>query len=631
MKARLAAALGAVVLVLVAASSAAAAAAVKLRDVDARNFPVVSMSVLVDGPAPKLTDFHLRENGEVVETFDVAPLAQTGTPVGTVLVIDTSGSMAEAGKLEAAKAAARQFVAQKVANDLIALVAFSNTSRVVVDFTADAAALRKGIDSLAPKGETALWDAVRASAGLFAKRPELQANVVLLTDGQNSIPGVTLDQARAAAASAHAAVFAVGLGDATQGSASLNDLAAPTGGRYVAANDAKALAGIYDGIGKSLRNQYRIRYTSHATGNVDVDVTAGIEHATGSFEHAGAVVAPPPAAEHTGSGAALNGTAGRLIAGGLVFVAVALTLLFLALHFLPDRPTMESMISPYGEDADAVPDDPQHIQMAETSFLQRAVAATEKLAEERGFLGKIEATLAQADAPLRAAEAFFFSNAATLLAGILVYVLLRSFIATVATLAIGVFGPLLWLKLRIGRRKRKFLAQLPDTLQLLAGSLRAGYSLLQGVETVAHEIRDPMGKELSIVLTEARLGRPLEEALQDAASRMGSADFDWVVMAIGIQREVGGNLAELLSTVSETMIARQRLRREVRALTAEGRMTALILAFLPIAIGVALYFLNPSYMNVLFTRTIGKVMLAGSGVWACLGFAWMQKIIKVDA
>ena len=131
------------------------------------------------------------------------------------------------------------------------------------------------------------------------------------------------------------------------------------------------------------------------------------------------------------------------------------------------------------------------------------------------------------------------------------------------------------------RRRKQFEALLPDTLQLLASTLRAGYSLMQGVEAVSQEVSEPMGRELRRVVTEARLGRPLEEALDGVADRMESGDFAWAVMAIRIQREVGGNLAELLVTVAETMTERERLRRDVNALTAEGKISAIVLGLLP--------------------------------------------------
>src|SRR5205823_413367 len=164
----------------------------------------------------------------------------------------------------------------------------------------------------------------------------------------------------------------------------------------------------------------------------------------------------------------------------------------------------------------------------------------------------------------------------------------------------------------------------------MAGSMRAGYSLMQGVEAVAQEVQDPMGRELRRVLAEARLGRVLEDALDEMAERLGSGDFAWAVMAVRIQREVGGNLAELLSTVAETMIARERLRREVRALTAEGRISAIVLALLPIGLGVVMYGINREYINVLFHDGFGQVMLVGAAILGLVGFYWMKKTIEID-
>ena len=171
---------------------------------------------------------------------------------------------------------------------------------------------------------------------------------------------------------------------------------------------------------------------------------------------------------------------------------------------------------------------------------------------------------------------------------------------------------------------------LPDTLQLLSGTLRAGYSLMQGVEAVSHEVEEPMGFELRRVVTESRLGRPLEEALEGTAERMNSPDFAWAVMAIRIQREVGGNLSELLLTVAETMTARERLRRDVSALTAEGRVSAFVLGILPIGLGIAIYILNPEYIQRLFDTTIGNILLVVAGISMLIGFFWMKKIIDIE-
>jgi tight adherence protein B len=209
-------------------------------------------------------------------------------------------------------------------------------------------------------------------------------------------------------------------------------------------------------------------------------------------------------------------------------------------------------------------------------------------------------------------------------------VLVRSILATLLIGALGLLGPILFLRFKVSRRQRKFEAQLPDALQLLAGTLRAGYSLPQGMEAVSHEIEDPMGVELRRVMTEARLGRELEEALEAAAERLDSPDFAWAVMAIGIQREVGGNLNELLMTVSDTMVARERLRGEVKTLTAEGKMSAIILGGLPPGLGFVMWLMNPEYINKLFTESMGQALMGLAVLSATIGLLWMKKVITIN-
>ena len=139
-----------------------------------------------------------------------------------------------------------------------------------------------------------------------------------------------------------------------------------------------------------------------------------------------------------------------------------------------------------------------------------------------------------------------------------------------------------------------------------------------------------MGYELRRAITEAQLGREIEEALAGVAERLDSPDFAWAVMAIGIQREVGGNLAEVLLTVAETMIQRDRLAREVSALTAEGRVSAGILSMLPPGLGVVMYVMNPGYISVLFDRTLGLVLIGLAVMSGLTGLIWMKKVITID-
>jgi tight adherence protein B len=223
---------------------------------------------------------------------------------------------------------------------------------------------------------------------------------------------------------------------------------------------------------------------------------------------------------------------------------------------------------------------------------------------------------------------FFYASAAILLT--LLSFVLGGFVPGVAVLVLSVFVPPAVVNFLAARRGKAFQSQLPDTLNLLSGSLRAGYSLLQGIEAVSKEVSDPMGQELRRVITEARLGREIEDAMDSVAERMGSADFAWAVMAIRIQREVGGNLSELLLTVADTMIHRERLRRDIAALTAEGKMSAIILGLLPVGLGLFMWMSNPTYMHPLGATGLGHALLIAATTALLIGFAWMKKIINIE-
>jgi tight adherence protein B len=315
-----------------------------------------------------------------------------------------------------------------------------------------------------------------------------------------------------------------------------------------------------------------------------------------------------------------------LLAAGLAAYAI--------IHMaVRDQSGLASVLQPYSGGYVAQPeeeDDPAAQGMAQTALMQRAVELTEQFAERQGFLTRVEVSLERANLPLRAAEAMFFYVVTAAVIVLFTAVITRSIVPVAIVLVAAVLVPPATLNYMTSRRTRQFETQLPDTLQLLSGTLRAGYSMMQGVEAVSQEVEEPMGRELRRVVTEARLGRPLEESLDAVADRMGSPDFAWAVMAIRIQREVGGNLSELLMTVAETMTQRERLRRDIKSLTAEGRMSAYVLAVMPPALALAMYFINPSYMEPLWTETAGKVMLlVGLGLMVA-GFVWMQKIVKIE-
>jgi len=267
--------------------------------------------------------------------------------------------------------------------------------------------------------------------------------------------------------------------------------------------------------------------------------------------------------------------------------------------------------------------------LAETALMQRMVGITGRLADRAGLLTRTEDALEQADLPLRPPEALFFYFAALFVVGMLGLLVLPIPMALVLALVAGV-GPVIMLHRRRRNRLREFQVQLPGTLNLLSGSMRAGFSFAQGLESVANEATQPTRRELQRVFTESRLGRPIEDALEDSAQRMTSVDLMWAVMAIRIQREVGGNLAELLDTVADTMTQRERLRLEIKALTAEGRFSGWILGLFPVAFAGILYLIQPDYMGVLFEESIGIIAIIVCAIMTFVGFIWLRKILQIE-
>jgi tight adherence protein B len=285
---------------------------------------------------------------------------------------------------------------------------------------------------------------------------------------------------------------------------------------------------------------------------------------------------------------------------------------------------------PEGEvDEEFDPFAPKDQALTETALMQRMVGITGDLAERAGLLSRTEDALEQADLPLRPPEALFFYFAGLFVIGVLGLLVLPIPMALGLALIAGI-GPIIMLHRRRSKRLREFQMQLPGTLNLLSGSMRAGFSFAQGLESVANEATQPTRRELQRVFTESRLGRPIEDALEDSAQRMTSVDLMWAVMAIRIQREVGGNLAELLDTVADTMTQRERLRLEIKALTAEGRFSGWILGLFPIAFAGVLYLIQPDYMSVLFQETFGVIAVIICAIMTFIGFIWLRKILQIE-
>ncbi len=257
-----------------------------------------------------------------------------------------------------------------------------------------------------------------------------------------------------------------------------------------------------------------------------------------------------------------------------------------------------------------------------------AGAAVEKVRVKRGRAAAGAAALERAGMSMRLPDFVLVVGLATIVlatVGVAVGGLLLGLL-----LLVGVpFGAKLFLRFRAARRQAAFADQLDDSLQLMAGSLRAGHSLLRSVDSVASEADAPTSEEFSRIVNETRVGRDLNDALNEVAERMGSDDFTWVAQAIAIHREVGGNLAEVLDAVGHTIRERNGIRRQVKALSAEGKLSAIVLMALPFGVFGFISMSNPGYVAKFTQSLTGYAMLAVAVVMLLIGGLWLRKTVRI--
>jgi len=248
--------------------------------------------------------------------------------------------------------------------------------------------------------------------------------------------------------------------------------------------------------------------------------------------------------------------------------------------------------------------------------------------EDKRFATKVARDLARANLKLRVAEYYYIRIGMSLGLGVLLFVF-RDPVSGLVGFFAGYMLPRFWIGRKIGGRLKSFNKQLPDTIVLLSNSLRAGSSFLQSIELVSREGAPPMSEEMGRVVREVNLGLGMEEALANLVRRIKSDDLDLMVTAIGIQQQVGGNLAEILDTIAFTIRERVRIKGDINTLTAQGRVSGYLVAFLPIGLGVALNAINPAFMQPLFTETIGRILIAVGAVMMTIGFLAIRKITDI--
>lgn len=249
--------------------------------------------------------------------------------------------------------------------------------------------------------------------------------------------------------------------------------------------------------------------------------------------------------------------------------------------------------------------------------------------EPKGLIARLSVTLQRADIELSGRD-YLIRWLVLAIAGAASGYLVLGIVGSLLVFLIAYIGTRIFLGFRVQKRLRRLNETLPDMLTIVSNSLKAGHSFAQALHVVCDDLHGPLQVEMQKVEHESQIGLTLEEALARSAERLGSEDFDMIVTAIGIQRQLGGNLSEVLSKIGSTIRDRIRVEREVKMLTAQGRMSAFIFMILPIAIGVLLFVVNPGYMSVMFTSPLGWILL---GIAACgqfVGFLFIRRIVRVS-
>jgi tight adherence protein B len=566
--------------------------------------------------------------GGVRVEVDGTPVPATATVVGepqparaALVVLDTTGTM-KGVPITTARDVVTAYLSALPANVHTGLVTFSDRPVLTVPVTADRRQVTAALAGVAAAGSSPLNDAVTLAARSLAGVPGAR-RLLVLSDGEDADGGASLDTALKVLSETGVVVDVVTLEAATAAAtAGRNRLAQGSGGHLVAVGDGRAGAALFTPAAPQRLEVSAVVPDELSGRQVRLTVRAGelvAETAVHAPDRRGAVMPAVPSwmfGVVLGVSFAVFAGLGWLWFGRRRVVRRA-------------RPGRLAEVRRYRVRDGA---EPETGAVQEPSRPMRLLLAlSERIIAARGLRERIEFDLDLAGVRLRPAEWLLVRFGIAVVLGVVLAAV------TGAPMVCGPLGALLgwlggrfFLKFRIGRRRTLFGEQLPDTLQLVAGALRSGFSLPQALDSMVREGTQPIAGEIARSLARTRLGVSVEDALDKAADRMRCQDLSWVVMAIRIQREVGGNLAELLLTTVGTMRERATVRRQIKALTAEGRMSAYVLISLPIGLGLWLFVSRREYVEPLYTRPVGWMLLGATAVSLCIGWFWMQKMIKVE-
>ena len=581
------------------------------------------MRLLVSVPGTDAIDLaHVTASIDGTDVDATATAASSTNDVArtSILAVDTSASMAGA-RITEAKKAATTYLATVPDNVKVGVLTFDDTVRVVVPPGLDRDAARTAVAGLRLTKQTALYDGVLGA--LKASGPSGpnagQRKILLLSDGKDTT-GTELSTVVRAIKKSGADIDVVSLQSGDEASQPLKEIAAAGKGSVLTTADPAALTAAFAREADVLARQVVVTAKVPAgKGATSANVSVTVPTDSQRYSAAAYVPVRPKGgteAEEVAAAVPSPVSAGPLdlsrnvMVGAVGAIGIGLIGVIAAVAMGSSRPatnlTLSEQVNAYGVMAVPGQSGPRQdgAPSAQAAFTGQARQVAERaLANNKNLEARIASALEGAGLDLRPSE-WLLLRAAISVGGGLVGILIGagSVVIGLVFIVAAIFGPTLYLKMKRSRRLNAFGSGLADTLQLMSGSLSAGLSLGQSIDTIVREGNEPIASEFRRVVVESRLGVTLEDSLEGVAQRMESKDFEWVVMAIRIQRQVGGNLAELLLTVAATLREREYLRRHVKALSAEGRLSAYILGGLPPAFLIYLTLSKPDYVHPLYTH-----------------------------
>jgi tight adherence protein B len=569
-------------------------------------------------------DVHVRENGEPVTDVTVLPAGALGARLGVVLLLDTSGSMRGA-PISDAIAAARSFEAVRNAGEPLGILAFDDGTRKLLPLTISRRKIDDALTGVPRLGNgTHIYDAVDAAVAMLVKARVSAGTIVLLSDGADTGSEQGLPEVVARAQAAHIRVYTVGLRSKTYVAEPLQTLARELNGAYTEAAASSELSSIFHELGTRIANDYLITYPS--TQGPKQRVTVALDIA-GSGRVVKRYTTPP--LPTYGSGEFHRSALLRFWASPLTMLLVALLaagLVALSASILLTQPRSRTLRRRMGEFVSiASAEEGAHDG---PSMPDRVFTGAEKGLSHARWWERFNLELEIAEVRMPAVQIVLWTFVGTIVAMWLLAVLLSGIFAV---LGLGVpFVVRSMLKRKLRKVRNAFADQLPDSLQVLASALRAGHSLIGALAVVVEESAEPSKREFGRIVTDEQLGVPLEEALDRVAKRMASRDLDQVSVVAELQKRTGSNSAEVLDRVTETVRERFALRRLVRTLTAQGRMSRWVLTCLPLGLMLVIALLNPGYLHPLLHTGFGKFLLVIGAIMVTCGSLIIKRIVEIE-